>query len=180
MKGYYKRPDKTAEVIDKDGFLDTGDLGMITHKGELKIIGRVKATIVLLGGENVEPLPIEDAILESEYIDQIMTVGQDQKFLGALVVPNLEALERWAQKEKVPYSSKEDLLDNAQANEMIAEEINARVNSERGFRVWERIFRFKMIPKHFAVGVELSAKQEMKRNVIADIYKKEIAEIFRK
>jgi long-chain acyl-CoA synthetase len=180
MKGYYKRPDKTAEVIDKDGFLDTGDLGMITYKGELKIIGRTKATIVLLGGENVEPLPIEDTILESEYIDQIMTVGQDQKFLGALVVPNLEALEKWAEKEKVPYTSKEDLLENAQVNELIAEEINARVNSERGFRVWERIFRFRMIPKHFEVGVELSAKQEMKRNVIADIYKKEIAEIFRK
>ena len=83
-------------------------------------------------------------------------------------------------RRRSPTASKEDLLDNAQANELIAEEINARVNSERGFRVWERIFRFKMIPKHFAVGVELSAKQEMKRNVIADIYKKEIAELFRK
>lgn len=180
MKGYYKRPDKTAEVLGTDGFLDTGDLGMITHKGEMKIIGRVKATIVLLGGENVEPLPIEDAILESEYIDQVMVVGQDQKFLGALVVPNIEALERWAQKEKVPYQSVEELLENAQANEMIAEEINARVNAERGFRIWERIYRFKMIPKHFESGVELSAKLEMKRNVIAEKYKKEIAQIFGK
>lgn len=180
MKGYYKRPDKTAEVLGADGFLDTGDLGMITHKGELKIIGRVKATIVLLGGENVEPLPIEDAILESEYIDQVMVVGQDQKFLGALVVPNTEALERWAQKEKVPYQSVEELLENAQANEMIAEEINARVNAERGFRIWERIYRLKMIPKHFESGVELSAKLEMKRNVIAEKYKKEIAQIFGK
>ncbi len=180
MKGYYKRPDKTAEILGKDGFLDTGDLGMITYKGELKIIGRTKETIVLLGGENVEPVPIEDAVLESEYIDQFMVVGQDQKFLGALVVPNLEALEEWAQNQKVPYSSKEDLLDNAQANELIAEEINTRVNSERGFRVWERIFRFRMIPKHFEVGVELSGTLKMKRNVIAEMYKKEIAEIFRK
>lgn len=180
MKGYYKRPDKTAEVLGQDGFLDTGDLGMITYKGEMRIIGRVKATIVLLGGENVEPLPIEDAILESEYIDQVMVVGQDQKYLGALVVPNIEALERWAQKEKVPYQSVEELLENAQANEMIAEEINARVNAERGFRVWERIYRFKMLPKHFEPGVELSAKLEMKRNVIAEKYQKEIAEIFGK
>ena len=180
MKGYYKRPDKTAEVLGPDGFLDTGDLGMITHKGELKIIGRVKATIVLLGGENVEPLPIEDAILESEYIDQVMVVGQDQKFLGALVVPNIEALETWAAKEEVPYQSVEELLENAQANEFIAGEMNARVNADRGFRVWERIFRFKMIPKHFEPGVELSAKLEMKRNVIAEMYKKEIAEIFGK
>ncbi len=180
MKGYYKRPDKTAEVIGKDGFLDTGDLGMITYKGELKIIGRTKETIVLLGGENVEPVPIEDAILESEYIDQIMVVGQDQKFLGALIVPNLEALEHWAQQEKVPYTSKEDLLENAQANELITEEINARVNTERGFRIWERVFRFRMIPKHFEPGVELSGTLKVKRNLVADMYKKEIAEIFRK
>ncbi len=180
MKGYYKRPDKTAEVLGKDGFLDTGDLGMITYKGELKIIGRTKETIVLLGGENVEPVPIEDAILECDYIDQVMVVGQDQKFLGALVVPNLEALEKWAQKEEVPYAAKEDLLENAQANELIAEELNARVNAERGFRVWERIFRFKMIAKHFEVGIELSGSLKMKRNVIADIYKKELAEIFHK
>ncbi len=180
MKGYYKRPDKTAEVLGKDGFLDTGDLGMITHQGELKIIGRTKETIVLLGGENVEPVPIEDAMLESDYIDQVMVVGQDQKFLGALVVPNLEALEQWAQKEKVPYAAKEDLLDNAQANELIAEEINARVNAERGFRVWERIFRFRMIAKHFEPGVELSGTLKVKRNLVAEMYKKELAEIFRK
>ena len=180
MKGYYKRPDKTAEVLGKDGFLDTGDLGMITHTGELKIIGRTKETIVLLGGENVEPVPIEDAILESEYIDQVMVVGQDQKFLGALVVPNVEALEKWAQKEEIPYTAKEDLMENAQANELIAEEINARVNAERGFRVWERIFRFKMIAKHFEVGIELSGTLKVKRNVVAEMYKKELAEIFRK
>ncbi|MCX7028748.1 MAG: AMP-binding protein [Spirochaetes bacterium] len=180
MKGYYKRPDKTAEILGADGFLDTGDLGMITYKGELKIIGRTKETIVLLGGENVEPVPIEDAISECEYIDQIMVVGQDQKFLGALVVPNLEALEKWAQGEKVPYTSKEDLLDNAQANELITEEINARVNADHGFRIWERIFRFRMIPKPFEVGVELSGTLKMKRNVIAEMYKKELAEIFRK
>jgi long-chain acyl-CoA synthetase len=180
MKGYYKRPDKTAEVLGKDGFLDTGDLGMITYRGELKIIGRTKETIVLLGGENVEPVPIEDAILESEYIDQIMVVGQDQKFLGALIVPNLEALEKWAQGEKVPYTSKEDLLDNAQANELIAGEINTRVSSERGFRVWERIFRFKMILKHFEPGVELSGTLKVKRNLVAEMYKKELGVIFGK
>jgi long-chain acyl-CoA synthetase len=180
MKGYYKRPDKTAEVLGTDGFLDTGDLGMITYKGELKIIGRTKETIVLLNGENVEPLPIEDAVLESEYIDQIMVVGQDQKFLGALVVPNLEALEKWAKKENIGYKAVTELLDNPQVNKMISEEISARANVEHGFRVWEQIFRFKLIPKHFEVGVELSITLKMKRNVIAEIYKKEIAEIFRK
>jgi long-chain acyl-CoA synthetase len=180
MKGYYKRPDKTTEAIGADGFFDTGDLGMITYKGELKIIGRTKETIVLLSGENVEPLPIEDAILESEYIDQIMVVGQDQKFLGALVIANDEALEKWAQREEIAYTSIEDLRDNAQVNELIAEEIGARVNADRGFRIWERVHRFKLLPKHFEVGVELSKTLKLKRNVIEEIYKKEIAEIFGK
>ncbi|HUI71703.1 MAG TPA: long-chain fatty acid--CoA ligase, partial [Spirochaetia bacterium] len=101
MRGYYKRPDKTAEVLSDDGWLNTGDLGMMTYRGELKIIGRTKETIVLLGGENVEPVPIEDTILESEYIDQVMVVGQDQKFLAALVVPNDELLEKYAATQEI-------------------------------------------------------------------------------
>ena len=180
MKGYYKRPDKTAEVLSADGWLNTGDLGMMTFKGELKIIGRTKETIVLLGGENVEPVPIEDTILESEYIDQVMVVGQDQKFLAALVVPNDEALERYAMEKEVGWSDKTDLMDNAQIMQRISDEINSRINSKLGFREFERVFRFKLLPKHFQVGVELSAKQSVKRNTIAEIYKKEIAGLFEK
>ena len=178
MSGYYKRPDKTAEVLSKDGWLNTGDLGMATHKGELKIIGRVKETIVLLGGENVEPVPIEDTILESEFIDQVMVVGQDQKFLGALVVPNVEELEKHAAGAGISYVDKNDLLDHPQIVELISDEINSRVNSKRGFREFERIFRFKIIPKHFEVGVEMTASLKVKRDVVNKLYKKEIDEIF--
>lgn len=180
MKGYYKRPDKTAEVLSPDGWLNTGDLGMITWRGELKIIGRTKATIVLLGGENVEPVPIEDTILESEYIDQVMVVGQDQKFLAALAVPNDEALENYAEHKDIGWLTKVDLLENPQIQELISDEINSRVGAKRGFREFERIFRFKLLPKHFEVGVELSAKQEVKRHVVSEIYRREIAELFEK
>jgi long-chain acyl-CoA synthetase len=178
MKGYYKHPDKTAEVLSADGWLNTGDLGMITFNGELKIIGRTKETIVLLGGENVEPVPIEDTILESEYIDQVMVVGQDQKFLAALVVPNDEGLEQYAREQEIGWSDKTDLLDNSQIIELITDEINSRVNGKRGFREFERVFRFKLLPKHFQVGVELSAKQSVKRTVISEMYRKEIAGLF--
>jgi long-chain acyl-CoA synthetase len=180
MRGYYKRPEKTAEVLTPDGWLNTGDLGMMTYKGELKIIGRVKQTIVLLGGENVEPVPIEDTILESEYIDQVMVVGQDQKFLAALVVPNEEALEKYAEAQKISYVTRDDLRENSQIVEHIFDEINSRVCAKRGFREFERVFRFKLIPKHFEVGVELSAKQEVKRDVVDRLYAKEIAALFAK
>ncbi len=180
MKGYYKRPDKTAEVLSPDGWLNTGDLGMITWRGELKIIGRTKETIVLLGGENVEPVPIEEKILESEYIDQAVVVGQDQKFLAALTVPNDEALEEYAKRQGIGWIGKEDLLENPQIQELIFDEINFRVCAKRGFREFERVFRFKLLPKHFEPGVELSAKQEVKRHVISEMYRREIASLFEK
>ena len=178
MKGYYKRPDKTAEVLTPDGWLDTGDLGMVTYKGEIRILGRTKETIVLLGGENVEPVPIEDTILESEYIDQVMVVGQDQKFLAALVVANQDALEKYAGTQQITYINKADLLENSQINELISDEIQSRVCAKRGFREFERVFRFKLLPKHFEAGVELSAKQSVKRHVVAAMYAKEIACLF--
>jgi long-chain acyl-CoA synthetase len=178
MKGYYKRPEKTAEVLTADGWLDTGDLGMVTHKGELRILGRTKETIVLLGGENVEPLPIEDTIMESPFIDQVMVVGQDQKFLAALVILNDEAIEEYARQQEIAYISREDLLENSQILELVSDEINSRVNGKRGFREFERVFRFKVLLKHFGPGVELSAKLSMKRNVISEIYRKEIASLF--
>jgi len=105
-------------------------------------------------------------------------VGQDQKFLAALVVPNDEALERYAKEQEIGWSDRMDLMDNPQIIKRISDEINSRINAKRGFREFERVFRFKLLPKHFLVGVELSAKQSVKRNVIAEIYKKEIAGLF--
>ena len=154
---------------------------MMTHKGELRIIGRTKETIVLLGGENVEPVPIEDTILQSEYIDQVMVVGQDQKFLGALIVPNVDALEKYATQNEIAWVAREDLLANSQILEHISDEINSRVNGKRGFRLFERVFRFKLIQKHFEVGQELTiGTQKLKRDVVSQMYRKEITELFGK
>ncbi len=101
MQGYYQKPEATAKAIDPDGWFDSGDLGWITPMGDLVITGRAKDTIVLSNGENIEPQPIEDACARSPYIAQIMLVGQDQKSLGALIVPNLEALEKWVLSQQL-------------------------------------------------------------------------------
>jgi long-chain acyl-CoA synthetase len=153
---------------------------MVTFKGEIRILGRTKETIVLLGGENVEPVPIEDTILESEYIDQVMVVGQDQKFLAALVVANQDALEKYAVAQEITYLAKEELLEEAQIIELISDEIQSRVCAKKGFREFERVFRFKLLPKHFELGVELSAKQSVKRHVVDEMYAKEISGLFGK
>jgi long-chain acyl-CoA synthetase len=178
MKGYYKRQDLTDGMIGPEGWLDTGDLGMLTWDNELKITGRAKDTIVLLGGENVEPAPIEEKLRESEFIAQAMVVGQDQKFLAALIVPDFEALEPWAQSESILTSDREGLVQESSVRQLINQEIARLVNAQSGFRSFEQVNRFALLTKDFAVGEELSAKQEIKRHVIAERYHKEIETLF--
>lgn len=178
MRGYYERPELTARVLDADGWLNTGDLGMLTHRGELKITGRAKDTIVLLGGENIEPLPIEQKLQESEYIERAVVVGQDQKYLAALICPNSEAIERYANENHVPYMAAEDLLESEAVAELINSEVSSLVSTHTGFKGFELIYRTRLIPDDFEVGRELSAKQEIKRHIIAERYSREIAALF--
>jgi len=179
MMGYYKKPKETQKVLYDEGWLNTGDLAMFTHKGELKIVGRVKDTIVLRGGENVEPQPIEETVVQSTYIDQVIVLGQDQKFLAALAVLNDEAIQEYAGLNNIPYQSIEELREAAEIYELVMAEINAVVSPRTGFKVWERIYRIKILTNHFEVGNELTASLKMKRQVINDIYKREVAELFR-
>ncbi|MEW5814547.1 MAG: AMP-binding protein [Spirochaetota bacterium] len=178
MKGYYKRPEATTEVL-KEGWLDTGDITIFTHNREFKIIGRAKDTIVLLGGENVEPTPIEDKLLLSEYIDQVMIVGQDQKFLAALIVANREKLEEFADTKAISYMDHEELLTHPMINELISNEIQQAINSKTGFKSFEHIFRFKLLSKPFEAGNEMTHSLKIKRNVVSELYKKEIRELFK-
>lgn len=179
MKGYYKRPDLTEKVLSADGWLDTGDLGMLTRSGEIKITGRAKDTIVLLGGENIEPLPIEQKLCESEYIKQTIVLGQDKKFLAALIVPDADAINAWAKDNHVYIVDYETLLQQPEVQELLDSEVKELVSPKNGFKNFERIFRFKLLPVPFEVGRELSAKQEIKRHVINEIYAKDIAALFR-
>ena len=93
MNGYYNDEEATKKVFTPDGWFITGDLGWLTRNNNLVLVGRMKETIVLSSGENVEPIPIEEAILQSPYIDQIVLVGQDEASVGALIVPSKMALE---------------------------------------------------------------------------------------
>lgn len=178
MSGYYQKPDLTSKVLTEDGWLNTGDLGMLTLRGELKITGRAKDTIVLLGGENIEPLPIEQKINESEYIDATVVVGQDQKYLGALIVPNTASIERFADENHIPYNRISDLMESDDIRELMDGEINSLVNGRTGFRAFERVYRFVILQAPFEIGEELSAKQEIKRHVIAEKYREQIESLF--
>ncbi|MDR1748392.1 MAG: AMP-binding protein, partial [Spirochaetaceae bacterium] len=178
MKGYYRQPELTKQVIDSDGWLNTGDLGMLSAYNEIKITGRAKDTIVLLGGENIEPAVIEAAINGSGFIEFTVVLGQDKKYLAALIVPAKDALTDWARANGLVYSDYPELLTLPETQNLIHNEITARITAENGFRTCERIYRFRLLPESFIPGKELSAKQEMMRHRINDIYKAEINGLF--
>lgn len=178
MKGYYKRPDLTEEVIDQEGWLNTGDLGMLSFDEELKITGRAKDTIVLLGGENVEPAVIEKAAKQSLFIESIVVVGQDKKYLGALIVPNKEAVLAYAEENHIVYETGDALLETTEVQNLFREEIDRHVNAENGFRTCERIYKFILLPESFTVGKEMNSKLELMRHKIVVIYAAAIQQLF--
>lgn len=179
MKGYYKRPDLTEKVMTVDGWFDTGDLGLLSVHDEIVIKGRKKDTIVLLGGENVEPVPIESKLAESRFIKTAVVVGQDQRYLGALILAEEEEIKAYASENGIQYESYEALLASEEIQKLYDSEINGLVNPRTGFKMFERINKFALITKPFEVGVELSAKQEIMRYRLAEIYKTEINSIFK-
>ncbi|MFP4364007.1 MAG: AMP-dependent synthetase/ligase [Spirochaetia bacterium] len=177
MKGYYKKPEETEKVL-KDGWLNTGDLAMVTYNRELKIMGRAKDTIVLMGGENIEPTPIEDKLLQSSYIMQAMVVGQDKKFLGALIIPEMERIEEFAAENDINYIDQEELINNPRMQELIHDEIQSLINPKNGFKSFERIYRFTLLSSPFEVGKELTHTQKIRRNIVHQEYKYEIHKLF--
>ncbi|MCG8478854.1 MAG: AMP-binding protein [Spirochaetales bacterium] len=177
MEGYYKRPDETAKVLI-DGWLNTGDLVIYTYDDELRIVGRSKETIVLLGGENIEPQPIEDAMLQSEYIEQVMVVGQDQKFLSALIHPNRDRMAAFAEEREIESVEPDELLENEQFRAQINREVQERVSAKTGFKSFEQVFRFHLLPRPFEVGEELTQTLKVKRAVVYEKYHREIAKLF--
>ena len=173
MKGYYKNPGATAKVL-RDGWMNTGDIGMVTFNDCLKILGRSKETIVLLSGENVEPVPIEAQLLESRFIEQCLVVGQDEKNLGALIVPSVEAL----QAQGFPVSDLSSAENNPRVTELINAEVRRLVSREQGFKPFEFVLAWRFVPKAFEVGDELTATFKPKRHVITGKYSRLIDEMY--
>lgn len=177
MQGYYRNPEATAKAIDPEGWFDSGDLGWLTPQGDLTITGRAKDTIVLSNGENIEPLSIESACLFSNYIDQIMLVGQDAKYLGALIVPNQEALVNWGNTQPQPWVAG-DLAD-PRLTDLFRSELTRLVKDRPGYRSDDRIVTFRLVPEPFSVenGL-LTQKLSLKRHVVMERYRDTINEMF--
>lgn len=151
MNGYYKNDEETSKVMSTDEqgrrWFNTGDIGRRLESGDISIIGRDKCTIVLLGGENIEPEPIEDKLLSSRYFDQVMVCGQDQENLTLLICPNEEALTEACSKEGITFDAKKlsELSGDERIRKIIMDEITALVSQENGFKEIEQIHDFRVV-----------------------------------
>ncbi len=188
MQGYYQNPEATAKVIDGQGWFDSGDLGWVTRDHDLVLTGRAKDTIVLTNGENIEPQPIEDACLRSPYIDQIMLVGQDQRSIGALIVPNTEALEKWAQTQNLPVTLPEENfseqrtsidLESKIIQDLFRQELNREVQNRPGYRPDDRIGPFRLILEPFSLENGLMTQTlKIRRHIVTERYQEIIDRMY--
>ena len=179
MKGYYKDEESTKKVLSEDGWFNTGDLGWLTGDDNLVLVGRMKETIVLSNGENVEPVPIEEACLGSPYIDQIVLVGQDENSIGALVVPSHEALEKCAIAAKNLTSGKNLTINNPTLRELIKHELNKYIKNKPNLKSFEAIKHFEVLKDTFNIdNGMMSNTAKIKRNNVFETYKDIISKMF--
>ncbi len=169
MKGYYNDPEATKEAFTEDGFFKTGDVGEIDEEGYLRITDRKKELIITSGGKNIAPQPIENMFNTDPFIEQVCVVGDNRKFLSALIVPNFEALERWATENGIPHEDREALVRHEKVYSLIKERIEL-VNKQ--LAQYETIKKFAILPEEFSeAGGELTPTLKKKRRVIDQKYK---------
>lgn len=178
MKGYYKNEEKTAQVI-QNGWFNTGDLGRKTKNGKfLQLVGRTKDTIVLRGGENVEPRPLEEKLTESKYINMVVVVGQDKSRLGALIVPNFEKLKSFSKKEHLKSDQQAELIKDPKIISLFQQEVRRLISKENGFSPYETVIGLALIPHEFTVEAgELTETLKIKRFEIHRKYEEIINKI---
>ncbi|WP_299677704.1 long-chain fatty acid--CoA ligase [uncultured Tenacibaculum sp.] len=167
MMGYYKDPEKTAQVL-KNGYFHTGDKGKI-EDGFLSITGRIKEMFKTSGGKYVIPTLLEDKLKQSRFIEQVMVVGEGEKMPTALIQPNFEFVGEWAKRNNINATSEKDLASNEKVIARIQEELD---ECNCHFGKWERIKRFELTPEQWTIdGGHLTPTMKMKRKIIKDIYK---------
>ncbi len=175
-KGYYRKPDATKEAIDEEGWFHTGDVGEWVDGKFLRITDRIKEIFKTSGGKFITPLPIENKMKESNFIGEIMVVGEYQKFCGAIVVPNFDFIEKWAKKKKLGLKSHEDIANSPIIKERIWKDIN---KYNKRFSHIKQIKKFETIPELWTVETgELTPTLKIKRRVIKKKYEDVINKIY--
>ena len=169
MKGYYNKPQETAEAIDADGWFHTGDCGEIAPTGELILTERLKDLFKTSNGKYIAPQVLETMLGQDKFIEQVAVIGDGRKYVSALIVPDFEELKAYAEKKNITANRVEDLVNNPDIRKMIEERIN---DYQKGLASYEQIKRFVLLPKAFTMeSGELTNTLKIKRAVINKRYR---------
>jgi len=175
MPGYYKRPDLTAETII-DGWLHTGDIGIFVDEKYLKITDRKKELFKTSGGKYVAPQPIENKFKESPFVEQMMVVGADRKFVGALIVPSFITLREWMKEKGITFVTNEDAIHNPKVLELFRQLVES---FNEFFNHVEQVKKFELLPHEWSIDSgEMTPKMSLKRKVVMEKYKDAIERIY--
>jgi len=175
MMGYYKRPELTAETI-KEGWLLTGDIGVFEGKF-LKITDRKKELFKTSGGKYVAPQPIENKMKESPFVEQIIIIGAEEKFVGALIVPSMPSLKEWMRTQDIPFTTAEDAVHNPKVRGLYKELIES---FNKFFNHVEQVKKFELLPNEWTIeSGELTPTLKLKRKVIMEKYKPALERIYK-
>ncbi|MCH7562506.1 MAG: long-chain fatty acid--CoA ligase [Gemmatimonadetes bacterium] len=169
MKGYYGRPEATAEAIDQEGWFYTGDIGEVDEEGRLKITDRKKDIIVTAGGKNVAPQPIENRLKINEFIDQVVMLGDRRNFCSVLIVPSFPKLESWANKAGILFEDKRSLLSNPEVHELMEAQVFTCL---RGLARYETPKKIGLLETPFTIeDGTLTPTDKVKRRAVSALYK---------
>ncbi|MEM8649473.1 MAG: AMP-binding protein, partial [Pseudomonadota bacterium] len=169
FKGYWNKPEKTAETITEDGWLRTGDVGRVDNQGFYTITGRIKDIIITAGGKNITPAEIESALKYSPYISDAVIIGDQRKYLSCLIMIDQENVENFAQEHSIPFSDFASLCAAPEVRELIEKEVRT-VNAQ--FARVEQIKEFRLIDVLLtAEDDELTPTMKLKRSFVTDKYK---------
>lgn len=178
FKGYYKKPAETKKTFTKDGWFKTGDAGEFDSKGNLIIIDRIKDLMKTSNGKYISPQPIENILTNDNYIQQATLVGDNKPFVTALLVPNFEALEKYAKSINISFSSTEELISNPLIKDFYTNKIDSLLSHLAGF---EKIKKFRLLPADFSMeSGEITATLKVRRKIILEKFKLLIDDMYKK
>jgi long-chain acyl-CoA synthetase len=164
MKGYWNKPEQTAEAFDSDGFFHTGDIAEIDEDGFVLIVDRKKDLIVTAGGKNIAPQPVESHLSESRFVDTAVLVGDGRPYLVALISPDFDELERWAAEQGLDRGNRDELVLHHKTRQLFDELVAAENASLARF---EQIKKFRLLPVTLSIeGGHLTPTLKVKRRVI--------------
>lgn len=177
MMGYYKAPELTAEVIDDEGWYHTGDTGRINKLGQVTVTGRIKNLFKTSMGKYVNPQLVEDICCGSPFIDNMVVVGENQKFAAAIISPDFEYLKSWCRQNGVEYTTNEEMVANPNVIKAFADEI-AHFNQSLG--ATEQVKKFELVPETWSQKNNiLTPTLKVKRFLVQDKYKDLIDKIYK-